>query len=223
MAENTLEIDFFLAHIFNLLRPRGFALDGDGAGVAETVQFVEDLEEVDQASADQDLLTEFVGIGRPSAILGMNAADMRAKDVDRINRIGLSVENQIGRVETNREILHVHIANHARHGRGSLLSSFHKEILSIFTAVLGDRANGLHGLRIERVGGVFGDKAAMRLDLRDAEQFGKIRNLAQCVDARPARGWRNKSDGRRAAQEVPNQWLRTYNLDGCCNKPELIQ
>src|ERR1700761_8743893 len=54
-CEHFFEIHLFLADVFDLFGAVGFALDGDGAGVAGFAQADEDFVEVDQAGADQDL------------------------------------------------------------------------------------------------------------------------------------------------------------------------
>ena len=137
-------------NVFDLLRAGGFALNGDGAGVAETMKFGEDLAEVHQAFADKNLFAKFVGVGGPEAILGMNAAHMGTEDVDRVHRVGLAVEQEVGGVEADAKVGHGHIVDGARHGGGCLLAGFHEEVLAVGLAVFGHGADGFDGLRVER-------------------------------------------------------------------------
>ena len=127
----------------------------------------------------------------------MNAAHMRAENIDGIDGIRLAIQNQVGGVEADSEIRQCHIANHPRHRRRRLLSRLHQEVLAVPVAMLRDRVDRIDRARIQRVGRVFGNESAMRLNLRDAEQFRKVRSLSQRVNARRTRLWRNQADGRR--------------------------
>ena len=149
--------------------------------------------------ADQHFFAELAGIGRPAAVLGVDAAHVRAEDVDRVDRICLAVEDEVGGVEADGEVGHGHVANHARHGGRRLLAGFHQEVLPVALAVLGDGANGFDGAGIESVGGIFGNEAAVGLDLGYAEQLGEVGDLAQSVDASGAGCRRHEADGGRAA------------------------
>ena len=80
-------------------------------------------------------------------------------------------------------------------------------------AVLGDGADGFDGAGIERVGGVFGNEAAVGLHLGNAEQLGEIGDLAQGIDAGGARFGRNQADGGGPAQEVPFERRRADDFD----------
>ena len=151
--------------------------------VAETMEFGEDLVEVDEAFADENFFAELVGVGGPAAVFGVDAADVGAEDVDRVDWIGLAVEDEVGGVEADAEVGHVHVADGARHGGGGFLAGLHEEVLAVALAVLGDGADGFDGFWIERVGGIFGNEAAVGLHLVDAELFGEVGHLAQGVDA----------------------------------------
>ena len=88
------------------MRAGGFALDGDGAFVAGFGRLVEDLVEVDEAFADQDFFAELVGVGGPAAVFGVDGVDVGAEDVDRVDGIGLAVEDEVGGVEADAEVGH---------------------------------------------------------------------------------------------------------------------
>src|SRR5277367_6478258 len=103
-GDDLFEVDFFVLYVFDLLRAFGFALDGDGSGVAEVVEFGEDLFEVDQAFADEDFFAELHWIGGPLAVFGVDAADVRADDVDGVDWIGLAVEDEVGGVQTHTQV-----------------------------------------------------------------------------------------------------------------------
>ena len=106
-----------------------------------------------------------------------------------------------------------HVADHARHGGRGFLAGLHQEVLSIALAVLGHGADGFDRSGIERVGGIFGDEAAVGLHLRNAEQLGEVGDLAQGVDAGSAGFGRHQADGGRAVREVPFQRGRADYLN----------
>ena len=127
----------------------------------------EHLAEVDQPCADEHLFAEFVGVGRPAAVFGVDATDMRTEDVDRIDRIGFAVKQQVGGVEADAKVGHGHVADGARHGGRGLLAGLHQESLAVALAVLRDGADGFDGLRVERIARIFRNKTAMGLHLRE--------------------------------------------------------
>src|SRR5208282_1480939 len=213
-AQDVFKIELLLAHVLNLLRARGLAFDGDGPCIAEAMKLGEDGLEVHQPFADQHFFAELAWVGGPAAVFGMNAADMRAEDVDRVDRIGFAVKDQVGGIETDSEVRQVDIANHARHGRRRLLTGLHEEVLAVAATMLRDGANGLDRAWIFRVGWIFWNETAMCLHLADAEQLGEIGNLAKCIDASSACGGRNKADGGRAAKEVPLERRWANDFDG---------
>jgi hypothetical protein len=131
----------------------GFALDGDGARVANLTQALEDPVEVDQAGADEDFFPEFVGIGGPAAILRVHGVDVRAEDGDGVGGIGLAVEDEVGGIEADAEVGLGNVAESARHGGGGLLAGLHEEALIVFRAMLRDILNGGDRLLIEDRGG----------------------------------------------------------------------
>src|ERR1700744_1861640 len=110
-AEDSFEVELFLANVFDLLRAGGLALNGDRALVAKSMKFREDLTKIDQALPNQNLLAELVRIGWPAAVFGMDAADVRAQDVDGIDWIGLAVEDEVRRIQTNGKVGHGDIAD----------------------------------------------------------------------------------------------------------------
>ena len=187
------------------MRAIGFALDGDGSGVAGFTQAFKYLFEVHEAGADQDLFAELVGVGGPAAILRVNGMNMRTEDGNGVDGIGLAVKDEVGGVEPDAEVWHLHVADGARHGGRGFLASLHQEALVVLRAVLGDLADGGDGLFVKRIGGILRDEAAMRLHLVHAEELGEIGCLLECIDARGAGSARHDTDGGWALHEVPHQ------------------
>ncbi len=214
--EDPFEVELFLAHVLDLLRARGFALNCNGAGVTDPMKPGEYVTEIHQALADENLAAEFAGIGGPATVFGMNAANVRAKDSDGVNWVSLPVEDQIGSVEADGEVRHGHVTDDARHRSRGLLPGFHQEILPIVPAMLSDFVNGVHSAGIKMVGRIFGDEAAVCLDLGDIQQFGKVGDLAKGIDAGGARGGRNEADGGGAAGKIPLKRFRANHLNSGC-------
>src|SRR3984957_11193786 len=178
------------------------------------MKFGEDLSEVDEAFADENLFAKFVGVGGPAAILGMDAAHMGTEDVDRIHRVGLAVEEEVGGIEADAEVGHGYIVYGAGHRGGCFLAGFHEEVLAVGLAMFGHGADGFDGLRVEGIAGVFWDEAAVGLYLGNADLLGEVGNLAEGVDARGAGFGGHHADGGWSLHEVPFQWRRAYDLDG---------
>ena len=116
-----------------------------------------------------------------------------------------------------------HVAKHPRHGGRRLLAGLHQEVLAVRLAVRGHGADGLHGAGVKRIGRVLRDKSAMRLHLRNAQQFGKIRCLAEGINPRGAHRGRDQPNGGRPAGEVPLEGAGANHFNGCRCQIELRQ
>jgi len=195
IAEDVFQVDLFLSDVFDLLRTGGFALNGNSPSVAQAMEFGEDLFEVDQPFADKDLFAEFAGVGGPAAVLGVDAADVRAEDIYGVDRVGLAIKDEIGGVEADREVGHSDIAKHAGHGGRGLLAGLHEEMLTIALADACDLPDRFDGLGIERVGRIFRNEAAVGLYLQDAKLLCKAGDLSEGIDARDAGPRRDETNG----------------------------
>ena len=197
-----------------MFRARGFALDGEHAGVSTTWSLVKTARKSTSSLAHQNLFAQLAGVGWPEAVFGMDIADIGTEDVDCIDRIGLAVEDEVGHVEADAQVGHGDVADGAQHGDRRLLARFHQECLAIALAVLGNGADSFDGSRIERVSWILGNKTAMRLHLENANLLGKIGRLAQGIDAGGAGFGRHQADGGRSTGKVPLQGAWTHYLDG---------
>src|SRR5450755_4292516 len=97
--KDAFEIEFLLAHISDLLRPRSLSLDGDSPAIAGLVELRKDMFEVRLPLANQDLFAELHGIGGEESVFCVDASHIGRKHIDGVCRIRLSVEDQIRRVE----------------------------------------------------------------------------------------------------------------------------
>src|SRR5690606_22159769 len=75
------------------------ALDAQRALVADLLQGVDELADVDGALAERDLLAPGAGGLRGEGVLDVDAADVRGEDLDGAERVALVVEQHVGRVE----------------------------------------------------------------------------------------------------------------------------
>src|ERR1035437_9499306 len=124
--------------------------------------------EINQPLADKNLFAEFAGIGGPASVFRVHTAYMRPQNVDSVDRIRFAVEDEVGRIQSNGEVREADVADHARHGGWSLLAGFHKEILTIALAMLRHCSDRFNRARIERIGRVLWNEAAMCLHLWNA-------------------------------------------------------
>ena len=125
-----------------------------------------------------------LGIGRIKSVFGVHAHDIRSEQLHGIQRIGLTVQDQVGYVEINPDIVQPDIFDGAHQRNRRLLPGLAAERLAVLFAVLGHGADGFDGFRIDRIVGVFGNEPAMRLHAGDTSFFGKVRHLLDTLDAR---------------------------------------
>src|ERR1035437_1369741 len=133
---------------------------------------------------------------------------MRPENIHSVYRIRFAVENEVSRIQSYGQIGQAYVANHTRHRCWGLLTGLHQEVLPIALAMLRHGANGLDRSWVKSIGWVFGNEAAVRLHLGDADEFGKVRHLAQRIDACGTRFWRYYANRGRAVRKGPLQGPR---------------
>src|ERR1700722_12255304 len=132
----------------------------------------------------------------------MDSLHQRAEDLQRIHRIGLAIENEVGGVKVYAVIVESHVVDGAVEGDGRFLAGLAAEVLAIAAAIVGHRADSFDGFLIYRIVGVFWDKSAVSLDGGHAALFGKVGSLLDLGNAGFAILARDQADGERAAVEV---------------------
>src|SRR6267154_3119588 len=144
LSDQFFQISFRGSNIFQLPRPGDFALDGDRSAIVQFFQTRDNARKIHLALADGHFFAEFLRVGRPKAVLGVNSLHERAKKFHSVNRIRLTVENQIGDVEIDALIVHSYILNGSHQGDGSFLAGFVTEILTVALAICGHFAHRRH-------------------------------------------------------------------------------
>src|SRR5882757_2117341 len=144
LSDQFFQISFRRSNIFQLPRPGDFALDGDRSAIVQLFQTRDNARKIHLASADGHFFAEFLRVGRPKAVLGMNPLHEGAEEFDSVNRIRLTVENQIGDVEIDALIVQPYVLNGSHQGDGSFLPRFVTEILIVALAIGGHFAHRRH-------------------------------------------------------------------------------
>src|SRR5436190_14226698 len=123
--------------VLGLLRAFDLALDGDSALITDLLQQADQYREVDFALPDRHFAAELLGIGRIKSVFGVHAHDIRSEQLHGIQRIGLTVQDQVGYVEINPDIVQPDIFDGAHQRNRRLLPGLAAERLAVLFAVLG--------------------------------------------------------------------------------------
>jgi len=57
------------------------------------------ISEIHLAHADGHFLAQLPRVRRPEAVFGMNSLDVGREDLDSVDRIGLAVEDEVGKIK----------------------------------------------------------------------------------------------------------------------------
>ena len=186
--------------------------------IAQCPETLDHSRKIDLTLADRYLLAELVGIGRVKPVFGVDRADVLAEDIQRIEGIGFSVQDQIGSVQADSDVIQTDIPDDAHQCDRGLLPGLEQERLAIPFGVLRDFAYRLDRLAVEWVGRSLRNEPAMCLQVGDAEPFGEIRRALEADHPGAARGARNQPDGGRTLGKIPDvlsgsERFQTRNLD----------
>ena len=128
---------------------------------------------------------------------------------------GFALPSQDTRLQCQADgkVRHGNISEHSRHRCRGLLTCFHQEILPIALTVSSNRANSFDRTGVESIGGIFGDKTTVCLDLRYTELLGKVGGLVEgwCAGSACLRRYEANRGG--ALCEVPFERPRPNNLN----------
>ena len=152
--------------------------------------------------SDRHLFTKRLGVGGIKAIFGVHALGVRAEDVDGVGGVPLAVEDQVGDVEVDTDVVEANVAYGADEGDRGLLAGLAVELLTVVAAVGGALPDRRDGFGIHRVVGIFWDEAAMSGERGDADLLREIRDVLSALDAGGAGGARDEPDGLRSMVEV---------------------
>ena len=85
---------------------RQVAFDAERAAVADGGKPIEEAREIDLALAYRLLRAEVAAVFRIEAILGVDAPDMRPEKRQGIDRVALAIEEEVGWIEVDADIVH---------------------------------------------------------------------------------------------------------------------
>src|SRR5947207_8471048 len=212
-TDQVFQVCLRCAHIFHLLGPGDFALDGNRAAIVDFFQSGNDTREINFAFAYRNLFPESFRIGGPETIFGMNSLNIGTKQFDCVYRIGFAVQNQVGEIEIYTLIVGSNILNRAHERDRSFLAGLVTQVLAVAFAILGCVADSFDGFLIQGIVGIFGNESAMSLDSGNAALPGKIGGLLNVSDSRGTRLARNQTDSERATVKIPDflTWPTNYN------------
>ena len=112
----------------------------------------------------------------------MNVADVLAENFQCVDRIAFAVHQQIRGIEIDAEIAEAELFNDAEDDDRRLLPRLEPESQTKLLAVTCHVVDGCQHARIQRIGHVFRNEAAMRDDGGHADHLREIRAFLQVVD-----------------------------------------
>src|SRR2546422_4691571 len=214
LSDEPFQVDFRGSNVLDLLGAGNLALNGDRTLVVQLLQARDDSRKIHLALADGDLPAQLSGVRRPETVFGMNSLDMGREDLDGVDRIGLTVEDEVGKIKVDALIVETDVLHRAHERNGRFLPGFIAEGLTVAPAVLHYVAHGHDRLLVYRVVGIFWNEPGVTLHRGNAACFGKIRGLLHPGDARGARVARNDADRQRSFVKIPHLATWSSHHDG---------
>jgi len=117
----------------------------------------------------------------------VHALGVRPENVDGVSGVSLAVEDQVGDVEVDADVVEADVADGADEGDRGFLAGLAVELLTVLPAVRGALLDRRDGFGIGRVVGIFGDKPAMSGERGDAGFLREIRVADRCAAGKAAR------------------------------------
>ena len=125
----------------------------------------------------------------------MDAADVLADLSQRLDRLARPVEDHVGRIEVDEQVVALHVADELQQRVGRFLSGFQVQRLTVLLGVIAQVARDGDDLLIERLAGVVRHEAQVQGDDRAAEQLGEVGDLLHLRQSRRARFRRHEAHG----------------------------
>src|ERR1035438_5377343 len=104
------------------------------------------------------------------SVLSMNSAHQMPNYIHSVDRISISIHNQIGAVQVHKYVVQAHILNHSQQGDGCFLAGFAKEQYSALFAIAGNVLHRCYRLRIEGIVWIFWNEATRSEERRAREE-----------------------------------------------------
>ncbi len=172
-----------------------FAFDDEGTGVADFLELGDVAGHADTSLPQGLFGAELTGGGGPVAVLDVDGADMAFEDFHGFDGVGGAVEDHVGGVEVDGEVILAGVGEEVEEDVGGFLTGFEMEALAVFGAVVADAAD--HGLDgdVVFVRLVVGDEADVAGEDGDADVAAEIGEGKSAGFAGLARGGGNEADG----------------------------
>lgn len=138
-------------NIGRLLIAFNFTFNGDAAVIAERMEPLQQRGKIHLSLPHRRFKSEIMSVGRITAILAMNPADIFSDYVKRIHGIGLAVQDQIGGVEIDSKVGQSHVLKQTQQGDGCLLPGFEQQILAVCLQMRGHTPHRGHEPGIKRI------------------------------------------------------------------------
>src|SRR2546427_3382102 len=213
LSDEPFQVDFRGANVLDLRGAGNLALDGDRTLVVALLQARDDPRKIHLAFADGHFFSQLSWVRRPETVLGVNSLDIRREDLDGVDRIGLAVEDEVGKIKVDALIVETDVQHRAHQRNGSFLPGLIAEVLRVAAAILHHFAHGCDRLFVYRVVGIFRNEPGVTLDRGNAARFGEVRALLHPRDARGARIARHHTDRQRPFVEIPHLATRSADYD----------
>jgi hypothetical protein len=172
-----------------------FALDDEGAGVADFPKLGDVAGHADTSLPQGFFGAELARAGGPFAVLDVDGADVALENFHGIDGVRGAVEDHIGGVEVDGEVGLGGVGKEVEEDFGGFLTGFEVEELAVAGAMVADAAD--HGLDgdVVFVGLVVGDEADVTGEDGDADVAGKVRESEGTGLADLAGGGGDEADG----------------------------
>ena len=168
------------------------------------MQLFEECNEIHLSFADGHLQPQIMAVHRIQAVLGVQIAHITSEYVQRVHGIGLSVEDQIGRIQIDAQIIHAHALKAAKHGNGGFLARFKEQELTVLFQMLRNSADRYAEAREVWIIGIFRNEAHVSDHIRNSEQMSEVRSVAQVLHAHLPVFGRHKSQRDLPVVEIPD-------------------
>ncbi len=149
-----------IADVGFLLLAGDFALDGQGAAVADVFEGVDKIGEVDFALAEGHFrapgLPRLIG---PVGVLAVNALDVTGNLSQRRQRLAGAVQDHVRGIEIHGEVVSADVLDECQKPVRRFLPGLEVKSLPVFRAVIADLPCDVHQFPVEIARSVFGDEA----------------------------------------------------------------
>src|SRR5262245_58426814 len=178
-------------------------LDGQRAGVAHLFQRSQVVFHPHVAVPQRHFDAPFLaGAGGPLAILAVDTTDVAADLLQRRNRLAGAIQDHVGRVEVDEQVVAAHVGDELQQPVGRLLAGLQVQALPVAAAVVAYVGGDGHNLAVERVARVVRHEAQVQGNDAHTQEACEIRDLLELVHAGSTGLRRHQADGARDGRDI---------------------